>query len=215
MPAPTTARTKTPWIVLLWLAVPPIATADDPERWPTTGLELRVDAPGSWIAGAERLVVVRVFEAPTALSLRPAGGALVEVAVAPRGADTVRASARADAQGTAVVAIPLPDEPGQVAVTVRARRAGAGLVRAQEITLEDPRVALVHTDRALYEPGEEVGIRVLVARRPDLAPRAAAPILVAVVGADGSTLHEEPLTTSRFGIATTALHLPPRVCTGS
>ncbi|MCX6624756.1 MAG: MG2 domain-containing protein, partial [Acidobacteria bacterium] len=88
----------------------------------------------------------------------------------------------------------------------------------QQTTIERPDLAegdlQIHTDKPLYQPGQTMHVR-LLERAADGASRAEADRRIRILDEDGLAVHTAPVTTSRFGIASTDWNIPANTRSGT
>ena len=170
---------------------------------------LEVTAPGKTYRGARYYVHVRTSGA---LTQQPATDVKVSVELRfdeDDGKGTVSGSGVTDATGHALIALDVPakldSDDGEL--TVIARHGGYSRKSASEIDLSDDARIMVTTDKPIYQPGQSLHVRALVfssAKRA--APNAEATIRI--TDPENSTVSEQSVRTSRFGVATADWTIP-------
>ncbi len=77
------------------------------------------------------------------------------------------------------------------------------------------RRVLVTTDKPLYQPGQEMHVRVLALRKPNLHPDAGADVRIEVLDAKGNKVFKQHSTASDFGIASAKMQVASQVNMGT
>lgn len=108
------------------------------------------------------------------------------------------------------------DEAGSLEITARTTALGAtqveALASAEVVRL---RRVLVTTDKPLYQPGQEMHVRVLSLRKPALHPDAGADVLIEVLDGKGNKVFKQRGSASDYGIASARLQIASLVNMGT
>jgi len=147
---------------------------------------------------------------PVSVAFRPAGEAAAETA--PR----ELFSGTTDAQGNLVMPVDMPRElvgPGTLLVRVLA--AERPLEISANVAVESPTRVLLTTDKPIYQPGQQIHLRVLALRRPSLEPDVGQPVVLEIFDGKGNKVEHTTVTTDEYGIASTIFRLAREVNMGS
>ena len=148
----------------------------------------------------------------------PLEGAEISVSLRPRnGGKTVEVfQGTTDDQGSTDVIFSVPEEaePNQILIVETKSDLGSDYVE-RDVTLDRDYRILLTTDKPLYQPGQEIHIRLLALSAFDLAPATEKEIEVVIADGKGNKVHRETLTTSKFGIASTDFQLAREVNNGN
>jgi hypothetical protein len=126
------------------------------------------------------------------------------------GATVIKSAATTDGDGFAVLDFKLPrevEDDGDAEMKVTARR-GALVEQAEsEVSVEQAPHVLLTTDKPLYQPGQTAHMRALVFDPTDHVVQGEE-VIFKIEDEDGTAAFNEPLKTSRFGVASADWHIP-------
>jgi len=174
--------------------------------------------PKTWLQGEE--TALRLF-ARNPVTGAPLPGRTLQVegvltVAGPEGGEVRRtATVTTDEEGLARVALSFP-EAGTL--QVRALGEAAGGTRVEALSQGEVvrlRRVLVTTDKPLYQPGQEMHLRVLSLRKPALHPDAGAPVRIEVMDAKGNKVFKVTTEASEFGIASARMRIAGEVNLGT
>ncbi len=164
-----------------------------------------------WAPGSEALVRVLVRDGSTG---KPLANASVEAQLQP--ADKVVFSGVTDATGTALVRLKVPADAAAEQTLVVNTRSPLGSDRVERpITVERDFKLLLSTDKPIYQPGQEIHLRVLALSAFDLTPAAGQEIEVIIADGKGNKVFRQKVTSSEYGAAWTDFQLASEVNTGA
>ncbi|MCU0722818.1 MAG: MG2 domain-containing protein, partial [Planctomycetes bacterium] len=178
--------------------------------------DLLLLADPAWVPGTRASARVLLKNRSTG---EPVAGAEVVVRLASRNAPEAREeswTARTDASGSAAVEIPVPDwADGEYALEVRADSAFGKDALDRPLTLHRPLKVLVSTDKPIYQPSQEIKIRVLCLFAATQKPAAGEEARVEVLNPNGIKVFKAALRLSPFGIGSCALPLADELDLGA
>jgi alpha-2-macroglobulin-like protein len=127
---------------------------------------------------------------PVTVELRSPGGLVVELA-----------HFSTDRHGGGQPRFRLPEwADGEYELRVTAQTKGGPEVVARTVRLKRSWKLMLTSDKPVYQPGQEIHVRALALRAPDLKPVAEAPAVFTLIDPRGNVLFKERRPTSRFGI---------------
>jgi hypothetical protein len=130
--------------------------------------------------------------------------------------DTVReTTVTTDESGAATAELRLEREGSLVLQARMATDSGADAVAEKSGRVERVLRVLVTTDKPLYQPGQEIHIRVLALKKPRLNPDAGSDCILEVLDGKGNKVFKQRTTTSDFGVAFTRFRLATEVNMGT
>ena len=103
-----------------------------------------------------------------------------------------------DAFGYATFEVVVEDSAN---ITLEATVEGTNLKVTKDARAERQSRVLVTTDKPMYQPGQEMHIRVLALKKPELAPEKDTPCIIEVFDGKGNKVFKERKQTSDFGVA--------------
>lgn len=176
--------------------------------------------PKTWLQGED--TAIRLF-ARNPVTGAPLADKTVQVegVLAVPGADgsttEVRrtATVTTDSEGLARVTFSFPDAG---TLQIRALSEAPGGTRVEALSQGEVvrlRRVLVTTDKPLYQPGQEMHLRVLALRKPALRPDAGAPVRIEVMDAKGNKVFKALAEASEFGIASARMRIAHEVNLGT
>jgi uncharacterized protein YfaS (alpha-2-macroglobulin family) len=123
---------------------------------------------------------------------------------------------KTDDQGTGQPRLKLPDwEDGDYTLRVVAN---SGWFESEELTekirLKRSWKLLLTSDKPVYQPGQQIRVRSLALRRPDLKPVAAREVTFAITDPKGNVVFKRNDVTSKFGIASIDCPLASEIIEG-
>src|SRR5262245_50312453 len=164
-----------------------------------TPYDLTVLGQTRLLPGSTASLRVRLTDHATGLAL---AGVPVEVELLGRGRIAVLARFTTDAQGTGQPRFRLPDwEDGSYELRVSARPAGQAEVVTEKVELRRVWKVMLSSDKPVYQPGQEIHLRALTLRRPDLKPVAGQDVTFSITDPKGNVIFKRQGATSRYGIA--------------
>ena len=108
------------------------------------------------------------------------------------------------------------DEAGKLDLSaVTTAQGGTRIEAIQACEVVRLRRVLVTTDKPLYQPGQQMHIRVLSLKKPRLHPDAGADVLIEVMDGKGNKLFKQRSTASDFGIASAQMQIASLVNVGT
>ncbi|MCG3172998.1 MAG: hypothetical protein GMKNLPBB_01170 [Myxococcota bacterium] len=115
----------------------------------------------------------------------------------------------------AKLAIPadMPAGQGSLMVVIETGKATERLERP--ITIRREQKLLLTTDKPIYQPGQQMHLRTLALRRPDLKAEAGQDMLFEVSDAKGNKLFKKTIKTNDFGVAGTSFRIAREVNMGA
>lgn len=136
---------------------------------------------------------------------QPVAGAPVRVELRDKNNRAVElARFKTDAQGTGQLKVQLPDwEEGTCELRVVAEPgwfSGAEELR-ESVALKRSWKLMLTSDKPVYQPGQQIRIRSLALRRPDLQPVASQDVQFSVTDPKGNLIFKRKDVTSKFGIS--------------
>ena len=121
-----------------------------------------------------------------------------------------------DADGTVDAQFTLPpDLLGSQELVVQVKVNGAIDEIRQTIDIKDVYKILLTTDKPLYQPGQEIHIRSLALKKPDLLPAGAQAMLFEVEDAKGNKVFKRKQTTNAFGVSAVDFQLAQELNEGT
>lgn len=164
-----------------------------------------------WAPGSEALVRVLVRDGSSG---QPLANASVEAQLQPAGGAVF--SGATDASGTALVRLKVPADAAAEQTLVVNTRSPLGSDRVEQpITVERDFKLLLSTDKPIYQPGQEIHLRVLALSAFDLTPAAGQEMEVIIADGKGNKVFRQKVTTSEYGTAWTDFQLAGEVNTGA
>jgi type II secretory pathway pseudopilin PulG len=175
--------------------------------------DLRVLGQSELLSGAEgslRVVVLRHDDRS------PAVGVPVDVELAPVGGTAVRlVSFQTDSSGTGTPQFRWPDwAPGEYTLRIRARPPRGIEAIDRTIKLKRSWKLMVSSDKPVYQPGQQIHLRSLALRRPDLKPVAGQEAIFAIADSRGNVIFRQRGVTSKFGISAADCSLADEIIEG-
>lgn len=160
--------------------------------------DLKVIGQNQLIPGAPGSLRIQLMDRQTGTAL-----AGVPIDVELRGPEVVQlASFTTDAGGTGKPRFQLPDwNNGDFELRVSARLSRDTETVSQRIKLKRSWKLMLSSDKPVYQPGQEIRLRVLALRRPDLKPVAKQAALFTIADPRGNIIFKKEATTSAYGIA--------------
>lgn len=131
------------------------------------------------------------------------------------GEDVREIPVRTDGFGAASVALTLSGQGEAHVMALMATDAGTTDKAEQEVDVVRLRKVYLGTDKPLYQPGQQIHIRVLALKKPSLAPEAASDAVIEVFDGKGNKVFKKAAKTSAFGIASTTFRIATEVNTGT
>jgi hypothetical protein len=120
-----------------------------------------------------------------------------------------------DADGTGRPRFQLPSwKDGDYELRVTARPGSGSEVITRTIKLRRSAQVMLSSDKPVYQPGQEILLRALALRRPDLKPVAGQPATFTVSDPKGNVIFKEKTTTSKFGITSAQCPLAHEIIEG-
>ena len=151
-------------------------------------------APKVFYAGEPTRVKVLVTDPKTA---KPLANQAVALSVN-IGEQKKTFKATTDAYGFATFEVVLDDSAN---ITLEATVERVNLKVTKDARAERQSRVLVTTDKPMYQPGQEMHIRVLALKKPDLAPEKDTPCIIEIFDGKGNKVFKERKQTSQFGVA--------------
>jgi len=161
--------------------------------------EVVVLGQNQMLAAANASLRIRVIDHFTGAAI-----ANVPVEVELRGKDrSVKlAQFKTDAAGTGAPSFTLPDWPdGDYELHVVAQTEGRPEVLTQPIKFKRSWKLMLSSDKPVYQPGQEIHVRSLALRKPDLRPVANQDATFSISDPKGNVIFKQQGKTSEFGIA--------------
>lgn len=127
----------------------------------------------------------------------------------PAPASPIVVSATTNANGDAVLLIPFPEalDEDSTEVEVEAKKNGAVRKESYDVYLDRNERVILSTDKSLYQPGQQLHVR-MMAFSEDRKALAAKPVIFSLYDPDDSVLLRGKGETNRFGIASIDWQLP-------
>jgi 5-hydroxyisourate hydrolase-like protein (transthyretin family) len=148
----------------------------------------------------------------------PLEGAEISVSLRPReGGKKIEVfHGKTDDQGSTDMEFSVPEttESNYTMIVETKSDLGSDTVE-RDVTLDREYRVLLTTDKPIYQPGQEIHIRLLALSAFDLIPAAGQEIEVIIADGKGNKVHRETLTTSEYGIAATDFQLANEVNNGN
>lgn len=164
-----------------------------------------------WAPGSEALVRVLVRDSSNG---QPLANASVEAQLTPAGGAVF--SGATDETGTALVRLKIPADAAADQTLVVNTQSPLGSDRVERpITVERDFKLLLSTDKPIYQPGQEIHLRVLALSAFDLKPAAGQEVEVIIADGKGNKVFRQKVTSSEYGAAWTDFQLASEVNTGA
>lgn len=164
-----------------------------------------------WAPGSEALVRVLVRDGSNG---QPLANASVEAQLTPAGGAVF--SGATDETGTALVRLKVPADAAAEQTLVVNTQSPLGSDRVEKsITVERDYKLLLSTDKPIYQPGQEIHLRVLALSAFDLTPAAGQEMEVIIADGKGNKVFRQKVTSSEYGAAWTDFQLASEVNTGA
>jgi uncharacterized protein YfaS (alpha-2-macroglobulin family) len=163
--------------------------------------EIRVLGQNQLLAATTGSLRIRLFDRNTG---KAAPGIPVRVdLIDAQGAPQQLAAFKTDAEGTGQPRLELPDWPdGDYRLRVTAATGWTGGEQLTEkITLKRSWKLMLTADKPVYQPGQQMHVRSLALRQPDLKPVASREVTFSIVDPKGNVIFKRKDLTSKFGIA--------------
>ncbi|TPW00608.1 MAG: hypothetical protein FD125_3048, partial [bacterium] len=163
--------------------------------------EIRVLGQNQLLAATTGSLRIRLFDRNTG---KAAPGIPVRVdLIDANGAAQPLAAFKTDAEGTGQPRLQLPDWPdGDYRLRVTAATGWTGGEQLTEkITLKRSWKLMLTADKPVYQPGQQIHVRSLALRQPDLKPVASREVTFSIVDPKGNVIFKRKDLTSKFGIA--------------
>ena len=179
-------------------------------------LECRLVAYRDLLAGSTASVRVAAFNHA---SREPVGGAEVDIALAPQGAEEKAQTVFqgvTDGAGTVDARFEVPEDlDGKTDLIVTVTTAQLGTDRiVQPVTVKREAKVLLTTDKPMYQPGQLIQMRALCLSAADMTPEATRPLVFEVMDSKGNKVFKESLDTDEFGIAAADFQIASEVNLG-
>ncbi|MBL8794768.1 MAG: hypothetical protein JNM56_12745, partial [Planctomycetia bacterium] len=153
------------------------------------------------LAATTGSVRIRIFDRNTGKAM-PGIPVRVDLVSAGGGAQPL-AAFKTDAEGTGQPRLELPDWPdGDYRLRVTASTSwNTSEELSERITLKRSWKLMLTADKPVYQPGQQMHVRSLALRRPDLKPVASREVTFSITDPKGNVIFKRKDLTSKFGIA--------------
>jgi hypothetical protein len=146
---------------------------------------------------------------------RPLAGVPVTVALRGGAGEVELANFTTDAQGTGQPHLQLPDwANGRYELHIVAKTPGHPEEVVQTVQLRRSWKLLLSSDKPVYQGGQNIQVRALALRKPDLHPVGEQPTVFTLTDPKGNVLFKKKTATSRYGIAATSCLLDREILDG-
>lgn len=179
-----------------------------------TSFDIRLLGQTQFLPGASTALRVRLYGVSQA---QPLEGVPVTVELRDRRSGRVEqlASFTTNAQGTGEPRLRMPDwDDGSYELRVIAKPSGTTEELSQMVTLKRSWKLMLSSDKPVYQPGQDILIRSLALRKPDLKPIADHEVVFSITDPKGNVIFKEQKRTSKFGISSTRCPLAAEVLEG-
>ena len=120
-----------------------------------------------------------------------------------------------DAAGTGQPTFAAPEwDNGSYELCIVAHTPGETVDLKQPVTLKRSWKLMLSSDKPVYQPGQEIHLRALALRRPDLTPADGKPAVFTISDPKGNVIFKKEEPTSRFGIASADCPLAQEILEG-
>ncbi len=184
--------------------------------------DLIVLAQAEYLPESEASLHVQVVDRivkPTAIQTNPLANIPVTVLLQPRGGigmTALLAHFNTDATGSGLPHFTLPAwDDGEYELRIVAQVPGHKEELTKPVKLAHSAKIMVTSDKPVYQPGQEIHVRALALRQPDLRPLAGQPAIFTLIDPKGNVVFKKTAPTSPYGIVSMDCPLATEVIEGA
>jgi uncharacterized protein YfaS (alpha-2-macroglobulin family) len=177
--------------------------------------DLRVLGQTNLLSGTNASLRVSLIDRLTGAALANVP-VVIELHSRANGRVVTLADFRTDTQGTGQPHFQLPDwEDGSYDLRVTARPGGDTEVVTQTVRLLRSWKLMLSSDKPVYQPGQEIHLRSLALRRPDLKPVAGQEVIFTITDPKNNIIFKQRNVSSTFGISSCDCPLDSEILEGA